>query len=359
MIGFPLRLLAREIYDRIVGRSKGAAAVALITGEEKLRPPRPQLFRLHRRGDADRARAGRLPRGRRDPARAPTTSAATSSPTGCCTPAAARRRCSWARTRSGRSSSGWCRRPRSSAGRASRPCPLPAPASCTACRARSAVVAFSAAEVYALAEVIRRQSGGAAVVLGALSPAHPQRPGRDVPGRRGRPSGRHRRDRHGPQHGRRPCRLRRPAPSSTASEPRRLRAPEMAQIAGRAGRHMAGRHLRHHRRLGPLEPRESRRSRATASRRSAAALAQQRARLRSLEALLASLDAPPPADCLLKVARRHRPPQPGVPGAARRVARVATTPSGVRLLWQVCQIPDFRKTLTDAHLHLLATCSGT
>ena len=27
----------------------------------------------------------------------------------------------------------------------------------------------------------------------------------------------------------------------------------------------------------------------------------------------------------------------------------------MRLLWQVCQIPDFRKTLTDAHLHLLAT----
>ena len=35
---------------------------------------------------------------------------------------------------------------------------------------RSAVVAFSAAEVYALAELIRRQRGGAAVVLGALSP---------------------------------------------------------------------------------------------------------------------------------------------------------------------------------------------
>ena len=29
--------------------------------------------------------------------------------------------------------------------------------------------------------------------------------------------------------------------------------------------------------------------------------------------------------------------------------------AGVRLLWQVCQIPDFRKTLTDAHLHMLVT----
>src|SRR4029077_15266962 len=35
---------------------------------------------------------------------------------------------------------------------------------------RSAVVAFSAQEVYALAELLRRQTGGAAVVLGALSP---------------------------------------------------------------------------------------------------------------------------------------------------------------------------------------------
>ena len=35
---------------------------------------------------------------------------------------------------------------------------------------RSAIVAFSAADVYAIAELIRRQRGGAAVVLGALSP---------------------------------------------------------------------------------------------------------------------------------------------------------------------------------------------
>src|SRR5213083_18593 len=35
---------------------------------------------------------------------------------------------------------------------------------------RTAIVAFSADEVYAIAELIRRQQGGAAVVLGALSP---------------------------------------------------------------------------------------------------------------------------------------------------------------------------------------------
>src|SRR5271163_59885 len=39
MIGLPLRLLAREVYDRIV-RARGPRAVALITGEEKIVPPR-------------------------------------------------------------------------------------------------------------------------------------------------------------------------------------------------------------------------------------------------------------------------------------------------------------------------------
>src|SRR5271165_4470745 len=43
MIGFPLRLLARENYDRIV-KLRGARAVALITGEEKILPPNPSYF---------------------------------------------------------------------------------------------------------------------------------------------------------------------------------------------------------------------------------------------------------------------------------------------------------------------------
>ncbi|MFY7852911.1 MAG: hypothetical protein ACOVQ6_14140, partial [Brevundimonas sp.] len=43
MIGLPLRLLAREVYERIV-RARGQASVALITGEEKIIPPRPVYF---------------------------------------------------------------------------------------------------------------------------------------------------------------------------------------------------------------------------------------------------------------------------------------------------------------------------
>ena len=43
MIGLPLRLLAREIYDRIV-KARGERSVALITGEEKIIPPRAHYF---------------------------------------------------------------------------------------------------------------------------------------------------------------------------------------------------------------------------------------------------------------------------------------------------------------------------
>ena len=43
IIGLPLRLLAREVYDKIVARI-GANKVALITGEEKIKPPNPRYW---------------------------------------------------------------------------------------------------------------------------------------------------------------------------------------------------------------------------------------------------------------------------------------------------------------------------
>ena len=39
IIGLPLRLLAREVYNKIVAKV-GVESVALITGEEKIKPPR-------------------------------------------------------------------------------------------------------------------------------------------------------------------------------------------------------------------------------------------------------------------------------------------------------------------------------
>ena len=43
MIGFPLRLLAREVYDKIIQRIS-SDKVALITGEEKIIPPNAKYF---------------------------------------------------------------------------------------------------------------------------------------------------------------------------------------------------------------------------------------------------------------------------------------------------------------------------
>src|SRR4028118_625008 len=43
VIGFPLRLLAREVYDRVVA-IKGESQVALLTGEERIVPPQARYF---------------------------------------------------------------------------------------------------------------------------------------------------------------------------------------------------------------------------------------------------------------------------------------------------------------------------
>src|ERR1700740_3162841 len=43
MIGLPLRLLAREVYNKIASRV-GADNVALVTGEEKIKPPNPRYW---------------------------------------------------------------------------------------------------------------------------------------------------------------------------------------------------------------------------------------------------------------------------------------------------------------------------
>ena len=43
IIGLPLRLLAREVYGKVADRV-GVEAVALITGEEKIKPPNPRYW---------------------------------------------------------------------------------------------------------------------------------------------------------------------------------------------------------------------------------------------------------------------------------------------------------------------------
>ncbi len=167
MIGLPLRLLAREIYERLVAM-KGVNAVALITGEEKIIPRLPSYFvctveamPLERQvdflavdeiqlcGDAERGHVftDRLlhARGRHETL---FLGARTFAPLfRRLFPDAEimmRERLSTL-TYSG--SKKLTRLPR-----------------------RTAIVAFSTEKVYAIAELIRRQRGGAAVVMGSLSP---------------------------------------------------------------------------------------------------------------------------------------------------------------------------------------------
>src|SRR5947208_11425963 len=167
IIGLPLRLLAREVYNKCVERV-GAENVALVTGEEKIKPANPRFWvatveampreldvaflaideiqlaadferghvftdrMLHRRGREETLVLG----------------AATMRPI-------------VERLLPGASIVSRPRLSRLSFSGEKKLTRLPR---------RSAIVAFSAEEVYAIAELIRRQRGGAAVVLGALSP---------------------------------------------------------------------------------------------------------------------------------------------------------------------------------------------
>ena len=96
MIGLPLRLLAREVYNKCVERV-GAEQVALVTGEEKIMPASPRYWV----STLERCRAISTCRSWRSTKFnwAPISSADMSSPTVCSTGAAATRRWCLARPR--------------------------------------------------------------------------------------------------------------------------------------------------------------------------------------------------------------------------------------------------------------------
>ncbi|MBR0757473.1 helicase [Bradyrhizobium jicamae] len=167
IIGLPLRLLAREVYNKIVDRT-GVESVALITGEEKIKPKAPRFWvstveAMPRDLDVsflavDEIQiAADLERGhvftdrilnRRGRDETLLLGAATMRPI-------------IERLLPGAS---MITRPRLSQ------LEFAGDRKITRQPRRTAIVAFSADEVYAIAELIRRQHGGAAVVLGSLSP---------------------------------------------------------------------------------------------------------------------------------------------------------------------------------------------
>src|SRR5712675_245976 len=167
VIGLPLRLLAREVYNKIADRA-GPESVALITGEEKIKPPNPRFWvstveAMPRDLDVsflaiDEVQLGAdFERGHvftdrmlnfRAREETLVLGAATARPM-------VEKLLPGAHIIS---------RPRLSM------LTYAGEKKLTRLPSRSAIVAFSADEVYAIAELIRRQRGGAAVVLGALSP---------------------------------------------------------------------------------------------------------------------------------------------------------------------------------------------
>jgi len=167
MIGFPLRLLAREIYDRVV-KLKGERQVALVTGEEKIVPPDARWFLCTAESmptdrdfafvALDEAQLGV------DPERGHVFTDRLLNARGREETMLLGSEALRPMIRSLLPEAEIIGRPRFStlsfAG-ATKLSRLPK---------RSAIVAFSVEEVYAVAEMLRRQRGGAAVVMGALSP---------------------------------------------------------------------------------------------------------------------------------------------------------------------------------------------
>ncbi len=167
MIGLPLRLLAREVYDRISQRV-GVDKVALITGEEKIKPERARYWvatveAMPRDVDVDFLAIDEVQLAS-DPERGHVFTDRLLNARG-----RSETLLLGAQTMAGAISdlipgANFISRPRLSK------LAYAGEKKITRLPQRSAVVAFSAAEVYSIAELIRRQRGGTAVVLGALSP---------------------------------------------------------------------------------------------------------------------------------------------------------------------------------------------
>jgi len=352
LIGLPLRLLAREVYGRVAERA-GPDAVALITGEEKIIPENPRFWvstveampldletefvaidEVQLAGNLDRGhvftdRILNL-RGRSETL---LLGAATVRPL-------------LEKLLPGLNV---VTRPRMSileyAGskKVSR---LPA---------RSAVVAFSSDEVYSIAELIRRQRGGAAVVLGSLSPRTRNAQvelfqngdvdhlvATDAIG-----MGLNLDVNHIAFAGNR---------KYDGYQYRQLTPSEMGQIAGRAGRHTQDGTFGVTGRVDPLD--DNLIEQIESHHFDTLKVLQWRNSsldFSSKDTLRQSLDLVPREDGLTRapvgvdiVALEHLLRDPAISDKAKGA-------KAVELLWDVCQVPDYRKIAPANHAELLNT----
>lgn len=352
VIGLPLRLLAREVYNRIVEKV-GVPQVALITGEEKIKPDRPRYWvstveAMPRDLDVDFVAvdeiqlAADLDRGhvftdrllhRRGREETMMIGAETIRPL--------------------------IERLIPDAVIVSRPrlsnLTFAGERKISRLARRSAVVAFSAEEVYAIAEFIRRQKGGAAVVLGALSPrtrnaqvAMYQNGDVDyIVATDAIGMGLNLDVDHIAFAGDR---------KFDGWQYRRLNPSEFAQIAGRAGRHTNDGTFGTTGRCAPfdeelVEALENHRFDALST------LQWRNTDLdfSTITSLQASLEREPRTQGLTRAPLAEDVLVLDVLARDETVRRVSATRKDVERLWDACQIPDYRKLSPAAHAELVST----
>jgi ATP-dependent RNA helicase SUPV3L1/SUV3 len=355
MIGLPLRLLAREVYDKISNRV-GADKVALITGEEKIKPERARYWictveamprdidvdflaidEIQLSGDPERGHVftDRLlhARGRSETlllgAQTMREAIADLIP-----------------------GANFISRPRLSK------LSYSGQKKITRLPQRTAVVAFSAAEVYAIAELIRRQHGGAAVVLGALSPR--TRNAQVALYQSGDVEFLVATDAIGMGLN---LDVDHVAFSATrkfdGQNHRNLTPSELSQIAGRAGRHMNDGTFGV---TGGAEPLDNDTiERLETHNFDSVRVLQWRNReldTRTLEGLKQSLREMPNIQRLVRARSADDVIALETVSADRDIAAMATAPAAVGKLWEVCQIPDYRKISGQNHAELVASIYG-
>ncbi|MBN2753104.1 MAG: hypothetical protein JXQ84_10395 [Rhodospirillaceae bacterium] len=350
MIGFPLRLLARENYDRVV-RLRGAAQVALVTGEEKIIPPSPRYFictveampldrpvaflavdEIQMCADPER---GHVFTDRLLHARGISETLFLGSDT---------MRGLISRLIPGVEIQTRPRLSQLSFAGSKKLTRLPR---------RTAVVAFSAADVYAIADMVRRHRGGAAVVLGALSPR--TRNAQVEMYQSGEVDFLVATDAIGMGLN---MDIDHVAFAQTVkfdgAAPRHLSAAEVGQIAGRAGRAMNDGTFGTTADASGFDAEVIERVESHDFRAVRGLFWRNRVlKFQSIEVLLQSLLVPPPGAEFLRARRADDVVALETLTRDDGVAARAKHPDRVRLLWDVCQIPDFQKIMPEAHSRLL------
>ncbi len=350
VIGLPLRLLAREVYDKIVAL-RGPSIVALVTGEERIVPPRTQYWVCTVEAMPDGMGADFLAVDEiqlcADPERGHVF-----------TDRLLRARGLHETLFMGSDTMRGAIQelvPEAQYLRRERMSQLTYTGSKKISRmpARSAIVGFSVENVYAIAELLKRQKGGAAVVMGALSPR--TRNAQVALYQSGEVDYLVATDAIGMGLN---LDIDHVAFSSTTKfDGRRMRplAPnELAQIAGRAGRGMANGTFGVTGEASPLEDPVAKAitdHRFTPQRK----LNWRNSKLSfgSVDGLIQSLEQSPTGETLIKAREADDL------GALKSLAQVAeitarcSDPKSVTLLWDVCRIPDFRGISHGEHAGLL------